>query len=59
MLATIKRMYFRDNVPLREIARRMGLHHNTIRTRLRQPVAVEPEYPKRLRTHGPRRLRNG
>ncbi|CAL8481230.1 protein of unknown function (plasmid) [Caballeronia sp. S22] len=48
MLAKIRRMYFRENVPLREIARRTGLSRNTIRTWLRQPEAAEPKYPKRV-----------
>ncbi|MBU9597651.1 IS21 family transposase [Burkholderia multivorans] len=48
MLAKIRRMYFREKVPLREIARRTGLSRNTIRTWLRQPDAAEPKYPKRV-----------
>lgn len=48
MLAKIRRMYFREKVPLREIARRTGLSRNTIRSWLRQTDAVEPQYPKRV-----------
>ncbi len=36
MLAKIRRMYFRDKVPLREIARQTGLSRNTLRHWLRQ-----------------------
>lgn len=32
MLAKIRRMYFREKVPLREIAGRTGLSRNTVRT---------------------------
>ncbi|KVS08434.1 helix-turn-helix domain-containing protein [Burkholderia vietnamiensis] len=48
MLAKIRRMYFREKVPLREIARRMGLSRNTVRTWLKQPEAAKPKYPKRV-----------
>ncbi len=41
-------MYFREKVPLREIARRTGLSRNTVRNWLRQTDAVEPKYPKRV-----------
>jgi transposase len=47
ILAKIRRMYFRDKVPLREIARCTGLSRNTVRSWLRQEGAVEPKYPKR------------
>jgi len=47
ILAKIRRMYFREKVPLREIARRTGLSRNTVRTWLRQADATEPKYPKR------------
>lgn len=36
ILAKIRRMYFREKVPLREIARRTGLSRNTVRRWLRQ-----------------------
>ncbi len=48
ILAKIRRMYFREKVPLREIARRTGLSRNTVRNWLRQTDAVEPKYPKRV-----------
>ncbi|HDR9102460.1 TPA: IS21 family transposase [Burkholderia vietnamiensis] len=48
MLAKIRRMYFREKVPLREIARRTGLSRNTVRTWLKRPEAAEPKYPKRV-----------
>ncbi len=47
ILAKIRRMYFREKVPLREIARRTGLSRNTVRTWLRQTEETEPKYPKR------------
>ncbi len=48
ILAKIRRMYFREKVPLREIARSTGLSRNTVRRWLRQTDAVEPKYPKRV-----------
>ena len=42
MLAKIRRMYFRDKLPLREIAKRSGLSRNTLRRWLRQCDVVEP-----------------
>ena len=47
MLAKIRRMYFREHIPLREIARRTGLARNTLRHWLRQKDVVEPYYKKR------------
>lgn len=47
MLAKIRRMHFRDHIPLREIARRTGLSRNTLRHWLRQKDVVEPQYKKR------------
>ena len=47
MLAKIRRMYFRDKVPLREIARQTGLSRNTLRHWLRQGEMREPAYPPR------------
>ncbi len=47
MPAKIRRMSFREKVPLREIARRTGLSRNTARTWLRQTETTEPKYPKR------------
>jgi len=48
MLAKIRRMYFRENRSIREIARRTGLSRNTIRSWLRQESTVEPKYPARV-----------
>ena len=47
MLAKIRRMHFRDHLPLREISRQTGLSRNTIRQWLRQPEMKEPAYPAR------------
>ena len=47
MLAKIRRIYFRDKVPLREIARQTGLSRNTLRLWLRQNEMREPAYPVR------------
>ena len=47
MLAKIRRMHFRDHLPLREIARQTGLARNTIRDWLRKKDVVEPQYKKR------------
>ena len=47
MLAKIRRMYFRDKLPLREIARQTGLSRNTLRHWLRQNEMREPAYPVR------------
>jgi transposase len=46
MLAKIRRMHFRDGLPLREIAKRTGLSRNTIRRWLRSGQS-ESVYPKR------------
>lgn len=48
MLAKIRRMHFRDGVPLRDISRRTGLSRNTIRRWLREPSTGEPKYAKRV-----------
>ncbi len=48
MLAKIRRLYFRDGLPLREIARQTGLSRNTLRRWLRQAEMREPQYPKRI-----------
>ena len=50
MLAKIRRMHFRDGVPLRDISRRTGLSRNTIRRWLREPSTDEPKYSKRINT---------
>lgn len=46
MLAKIRRMHFRDGLPLRKIAKRTGLSRNTIRRWLRSGQS-EPVYPRR------------
>lgn len=46
MLAKIRRMHFRDGVPLRDISRCTGLSRNTIRRWLCKPSTGEPKYPK-------------
>ena len=48
MLAKIRRMYFRDKLSLREIAKRSGFSRNTLRRWLRQEDVVEPVYPARV-----------
>ena len=47
MLAKIRRMHFRDHLPLREIAKRTGLSRNTVRRWLRQADVTEPHYSAR------------
>lgn len=47
MLAKIRRMYYREHLSIRGIARRTGLSRNTVRDWLRQSQVVEPEYAKR------------
>ncbi len=49
MIGKIRRMHFRQNKSVREIARSMGLSRNTVRTWLRQPGDVVPQYVARLR----------
>ena len=46
-LAKIRRLYFRDKLPIKEICRQTGLSRNTVRTWLREPDMVEPRYPAR------------
>ena len=49
LLGIIRRWHIRDQVPLREIARRLGISRNTVRRYLRAET-VEPAYAER-RTH--------
>ncbi|MDE2130646.1 MAG: helix-turn-helix domain-containing protein, partial [Betaproteobacteria bacterium] len=42
MIGKIRRMHFRQNKSVREIARSTGLSRNTVRTWLRQPGDVVP-----------------
>jgi transposase len=46
-LAKIRRLYFRDKLPIKEICRQTGLSRNTVRTWLREADMVEPKYPVR------------
>ena len=47
MLAKIRRMYFRDKLSIREIARRTNLSRNTISDWLKKEAMQEPKYPPR------------
>lgn len=47
MLAKIRRMYFRDKLSIREIARRTNLSRNTISEWLKKEGMQEPKYPPR------------
>ena len=47
MLAKIRRMYIREKLSIREIARRTNLSRNTIRQWLKSPEMSEPKYPER------------
>jgi transposase len=47
MIGKIRRMYFRDNLSLNEIARRTSLARNTIKKWLRAPRGMEPRYRRR------------
>ena len=49
LLGIIRRWHLRDKVPLREIAKRLGISRNTVRRYLRAET-VEPAYAER-RTH--------
>ena len=46
LLGIIRRWHLRDQVPLREIARRLGISRNTIRRYLRSET-TEPSYAER------------
>ena len=48
MLAKIRRMRFREGLPIREIVRRTGLSRNTVKEWLRRASVVEPKYPARV-----------
>ena len=47
MMGKIRRMYFRDQLSLHEIAKRTGLSRNTIRKWIRAPEATQPVYQRR------------
>ena len=46
LLGIIRRWHLRDQVPLREIARRLGISRNTVRRYLRSET-TEPSYAER------------
>jgi transposase-like protein len=43
-LAKIRRLYYRDKLPVKEISRQTGLVRNTVRSWLREPDVVESIY---------------
>jgi transposase len=47
LYAKIRRMYFRDQLSINEIARRTSLSRNTVKKWLRQPNGSEPVYQRR------------
>ena len=47
LYAKIRRMYFRDQLSINEIARRTTLSRNTVKKWLRQPNGSEPAYQRR------------
>jgi predicted transcriptional regulator len=49
LLGIIRRWHIRDQVPLREIARRLGISRNTVRRYLRSET-IEPAYAERRST---------
>jgi AraC-like DNA-binding protein len=49
LLGIIRRWHIRDQIPLREIARRLGISRNTVRRYLRSET-VEPAYAERCST---------
>jgi IS30 family transposase len=49
LLGIIRRWHIRDQVPLREIARRLGISRNTVRRYLRSET-IEPAYAERQST---------
>lgn len=52
ILSIIRRWHFREQVPLREIARRLGISRNTVRRHIRAQTVL-PAYPAR---HSPSKL---
>src|SRR5450830_1453153 len=49
LLGIIRRWHIRDQIPLREIARRLGISRNTVRRYLRSET-IEPAYAERRST---------
>jgi transposase len=56
MLGKIRRMYWRDKLSLREIAKRTGLSRNTVRDWLRRPEEGQAAQPLYCRKDGPHKL---
>ena len=50
MLAKIRRMHLRENLSIREIAKRCSLSRNTVRQWLRESEMTEPKYQERQST---------
>jgi hypothetical protein len=46
LLSIIRRRHIRDQVPIREVARRLGISRNTVRRYLRAEI-IEPSYADR------------
>jgi transposase len=44
MLGKIRRMFYRDKLPLSEISRRTSISRNTLKKWLRAPGSIEPKY---------------
>ena len=51
LLGIIRRWHLRDQIPLREIARRLGISRNTVRRYLRSET-TEPSYAERRSSSG-------
>jgi transposase len=47
-LSKLRRMVLRENVSVREAARRLRISRNTAKRWLTEPEMVEPSYPKRV-----------
>ena len=47
MLGKVRRLYYRDGLPLSEIERRTGITRKTIRSWLKAPEGTEPKYLRR------------
>ena len=51
LLGIIRRWHLRDQIPIREIARRLGISRNTVRRYLRSET-TEPSYAERRSSSG-------
>ena len=47
-LSKLRRMVLRENVSVREAARRLHISRNTAKRWLSEPEMVDPSYPKRV-----------